>query len=77
MNQKRKSKEIEDSRTQPKMKTKCPQKKLRQKKKVKACPLNIKTPNQVPRKLLITLPPKCVQHMKVKSFSITLRVTVG
>ena len=61
MNQKRKSKE----------------KKLRQKKKVKACPLNIKTQNQVPRKLLITLPPKCVQQMKVKSFSITLRVTVG
>ena len=77
MTHKKQNKEIEDSRTQQKKKTKCPQKKLRQKKKVKACPLNIKTQNQVPRKLLITLPPKCVQHMKVKSFSITLRVTVG
>lgn len=77
MSQKKKCKEIEDSRTQQKMKTKCPQKKLRQKKKVKAYPLNLKTKNQLPRKLLITLPPKCVQQLKVKSFSITLRVTVG
>jgi len=41
-------------------------KKLREKKK-----------DQPSKKLKITLPKSCQQNLKVKSFSITLRVTVG